>query len=383
MVIFAHDIRGFAALTFLFHVRVSGVHIRLHVDIFAVVPALVVDQASRVVFIKILEHAFQGLARAHLVARGPHQNAGIVFIALQHADCALFTSDHVTRNIAGHTGVQPAAIVRLIVRLIHHIDTVFVAQLIEIRVVRIVRSTHGIQIVLLEQLDVRFHLLTGKVAAGFRRHLAAVYTLEINRFPIQNHLCIVGIIIDNPKLTETDVDRCALHFFAATHKRNGHAVEVRMLCVPLERVLKMARQVDNRLMIFKSRRIRCHRVTHRVPFRIVELGLYRKARCIRIFKAAQLHLRVQIRIHIFVVQIGDNGKVANLDVVLGGQIHIAVNTGQTNAVLVLNPAAVAPTEHLHCHDIFRTLCEIERIGDVKFLPGSHVLAIADLLAIDV
>ena len=208
VVVFAHDEWERAALAVLLNALASGigrVHLRLHVNIRAVVPALVVDQAGWVVLVKVLEHPLQGLAGANLVAGGPHQHAGIVLIALQHADRALLTGDHIAGDVAGYAGVQPAAVVGFVVRLVHDIDAVLVAQLIEIRVVRIVRGAHRIQIVLLEQLDVRLHLLVGEVAARLRRHLAAVYALKVDRLAVQNHLCIGGAAVDHIKLAETDV----------------------------------------------------------------------------------------------------------------------------------------------------------------------------------
>ncbi len=341
------------------------------------------DQAGWVVLVKVLEHPLQGLAGANLVAGGPHQHAGIVLIALQHADRALLTGDHIAGDVAGYAGVQPAAVVGFVVRLVHDIDAVLVAQLIEIRVVRIVRGAHRIQIVLLEQLDVRLHLLVGEVAARLRRHLAAVYALKVDRLAVQNHLRIGGAAVDYIKLAETDVDRRAFHRLAAALEGDGHAVQVRMLGVPLERVFKMAGQVHNRLVFRKGGRFRRHRLAHGVALRVVELRLHGDARGVRIAKAAQFHLGVQVCVHIFAVQIGHDGEVADLDVVLGEQVHIAVDTGQSQAVLVLNPAAVAPAEDLDGHNVLRALGKIERIGDVKLLPGGHILAVADLLAVDI
>ena len=66
----------------------------------------------------------------------------------------------------------------------YHINAVLVAELIPIVVVRIVASTHGIQVELFHYLDVLNHALFGNDITAVRIQLMTIGTLDKDRLTI-------------------------------------------------------------------------------------------------------------------------------------------------------------------------------------------------------
>ena len=75
-------------------------------------------------------------------------------------------------------------------------------------------------------------------------------------------------------------------------------------------------------------------------------------------------------------------EIAQLHIILGIDGNVAEDTAQADEVLVLQEAAVGPTEHLHRQRIRGSVCvQIRR--DVKIVRRVAVLGIADFLAVHI
>ncbi len=136
---------------------------------------LVVDRAGPVALPHPPGHRRQVLPDPALVAERPHDDAGVVLVALDGAPDAV---DHRVAPARVVGGVAPPVDqpepVRLQVALVDHPQPVLVAQVEERRVRWIVAGAHGVHVVPLHQQHVGQHLVPGDRPAAVRGDLVAV-----------------------------------------------------------------------------------------------------------------------------------------------------------------------------------------------------------------
>ena len=107
------------------------------------------------------------------------------------------------------------------------IQTVFIAELQKIGVVRVVASAHGVDVVGLQVLYIPQHLFPADGAAGPAAPLVAVDTLEHDALAVQKHLAVFQF-----KFAQTDFQPGALHESALAQQSNLGLVQVRLLGAP-------------------------------------------------------------------------------------------------------------------------------------------------------
>ena len=153
------------------------------------------------------------------IPQRPDDNGRMVTIALHHA---------------GHTfthGRQPAGIVSKTahwhhavgfdIGLVHNVQTVAVAKPVPQRVIRIMRATDGVKVVLLHQLDIAAHRRFIHHLPVFRMMLMAVHAPNQQRFTVEFQQAIADF---NPAKTDVaclDVQ----HITLCVPKRNCQAVK--------------------------------------------------------------------------------------------------------------------------------------------------------------
>ena len=152
----------------------------------AVVPvhALVVDR-SVVDLTEVVRDREDVLPAERLVAARPHDDAGVVLVPLHHARGPVEQGRQPLGPVAGHRLVdrEPAAVhgvpqaVGLEVHLVDDVQAVLVAQVVEEGVVRVVAGAHGVDAGGLHQPDVRLRLLPAH-DAPVEAELVPVDTLE-------------------------------------------------------------------------------------------------------------------------------------------------------------------------------------------------------------
>ncbi len=140
-------------------------------------------------------------AVAGLVAQGPEDDGGMVLGAVNHAHVAL----HVRLLPGGFSGNVHAAVadsVGLAVGFVDHVKAVAVAEVVEIGVVGIVGTAHGVDVVRLDDLYVLLHHLPRNGAAIVRMGFMAVDPLELDGLAVDQH----GSVVSDFHGAESDVD---------------------------------------------------------------------------------------------------------------------------------------------------------------------------------
>ena len=124
------------------------------------------------------------------------------------------------------------------------IDTILVTEIIEVRVVRIVRGTHVVDIRTLHQHNLTFHLLTRDNLTRQWVGIVAVNTLEFHWFSIdiiisssQTELVLTCRSILNLNRTETSLETYRFNNFLTLHQLTNDNIDVRLFCCPCCRII--------------------------------------------------------------------------------------------------------------------------------------------------
>ena len=166
----------------------AGVHPAFHIaDVVkcaALEHALIMHKAAGIIFPEKRRHRADILAGIALVAAGPDQHCRVVFVALKHAARAIDHAVPPFRQAAGdipawlhHAQLLPAA-VAFKVRLVNHIDAVFIAEVIPPALVGVVAGTHSVDVVALKDGHRSVHIALINGAALLGIPLMAVDTVE-------------------------------------------------------------------------------------------------------------------------------------------------------------------------------------------------------------
>ena len=150
---------------------------------------LVVDDAVGVVAAHPTGHRIVIGAVAALVAQRPDDDAGVIFVALDHAHTAL----HESVQPLGFVGQHVIDRVGLQVGLIPDIQTILVANIVEARVVGIVRGAHGVEIVALHHQDVGQHIFVRHILAVLVVVVVAVGTLDVNHLAVDQQFAVFDL----------------------------------------------------------------------------------------------------------------------------------------------------------------------------------------------
>ncbi|CCJ88980.1 hypothetical protein BN132_908 [Cronobacter turicensis 564] len=151
--------------------------------------AFILHRARRVLMLDPVIERGVGRAVARLIAERPDNNARVVTVAFHHPGDALAV------------GAQPYRIVRetahrlhavgFNVGFIHHVQPVAAAQLIPARLVGVVRTAHGIKVVLLHQQDILHHRRLVHRLAFFRVMLVTVNAADQQRLAVERQQAVV------------------------------------------------------------------------------------------------------------------------------------------------------------------------------------------------
>ena len=115
-------------------------------------------------------------------------------------------------------------------RFILHINTVFVAQIQEIRTRRIVAGTDKINICFLKQTHILLHQLVGDSPAGNRVDIMPVNPPQLQQIPIQINLAAFP-----PYLPETNAAGSNFRAGSILHHPGCKRIQIRVLTVPFHR----------------------------------------------------------------------------------------------------------------------------------------------------
>ena len=163
----------------------------------------------------------------------------MVFVPFQHG---FGPGKHILPPLRARTGQRPfvrtvrtqllPCAVGLQIRLPDDIQAVFIAELQEIRVIRVVAGAHGVDVMGFQVLYIPQHLFSADGAAGAAAPLMAVDALEHDTLAVQKHLAVFPF-----KFAQTDFHAGALHESALAQQGNFCFVQVRLLGAPQDGVL--------------------------------------------------------------------------------------------------------------------------------------------------
>ena len=158
----------------------------------------------------------------------------MVFVPFQHGFGA---GKHIFPPLRAGTGQRPLVravrtqllpcAVGLQIRLPDDIQAVFIAELQEIRVIRVVAGAHGVDVMGFQVLYIPQHLFPADGAAGAAAPLMAVDALEHDTLAVQKHLAVFPF-----KFAQTDFHASALHESTLVQQGNFCLVQVRLLGAP-------------------------------------------------------------------------------------------------------------------------------------------------------
>ncbi len=350
------------------HVVHAVVHVAL--DVGHGVVSLVVHETGGILGVYPVRHDLKGRPLPRLVAQGPEQDRGVVLVPLHHAPHPVhagFGPD----GVAGRKLISHA--VGLEVGLADDVEPVLVAELQPARVIRVVRGPDRVDVELLEELDILHHggLVHGvtQVRVGF----VAVDALQHDGATVEHHLAV-----DELELPEPDPSAFGLqNVTARVSEDQDQRVEVGRLGRPKRWAGYGALLGDFDLPSGSDLDGRGLRTEHDVALVVIQLRLHRDLALLRTV-ALDVGSDRERPIGVALVQIRHHGEVANVH--LGGreQEDFPKDAAQTDHVLVFEPAAVGPAEHLH-RDVVRASGHV--IGDVELGRGEAVLAVADVLTV--
>ena len=170
------------------------------------VVALVLYGAYRVVFLQPVGARLEVVAGTALVAEAPDHHAGVVLVALVHRAHAVDVCGLPLLRV--REGVLAVVVaMRLDVRLVHHVDAVLVAEIVEITALREVAVADVVEVAFLEKTDVLLKAGVWHVVSVEGIRLAAVHALELDGLSVEDvgPVTLVGGVADR-RFAETELE---------------------------------------------------------------------------------------------------------------------------------------------------------------------------------
>ena len=387
--VLAHDKGLFRVLCQkLFDVCHRGIHLAFHIGSGGVFPvpenALVVHKAAGVGAAEIFAHLPQGLAAVALVTAGPDEDGRVVFVPLQHG---FGTGKHIFPPLRACTGQGPPVgavcaqflpcAVALQIGLPDDIQAVFIAELQETGVVRVVAGAHGVDVVGLEIFHIPQHFFPADSTPGLAAPLVAVDTLEHDALAVQKHLAVFQL-----KLAQTDFQSGTLHESTLVQQGNFCLVQVRLFGAPQGGMLHRKGK-GNVLHILLHVRVGFALAEHHTAVvfgRLSHLG--------GLLLAIKHHRHRSRAADLAIKGDGGAGKIIcktllykdilEVKLRLCEQLHGAEQAAHAPEILILQPAAGGETVHLHGQGV---LAGMDGGGHVKFRGGEGILGVADVNAV--
>ena len=286
----------------------------------------------------------------------------MVEIALDMALVALQMRLQIGR-VAGQRGRAVTHAVRLDVRLGYHIETVAVAELIPVGIIRIVAGSHRIDIELLHQLDILLHPLIREHIASVGIQFVAVDALDQDAFAVDQQVRTFDL-----HLAETGVEMQRLQTFLAFIQADVEPVEIGIFRAPLVRILHEKATDDERADGI-------HRIGDFLALGIVEAHFHAGLPVI-----GDRGIDRQRSVTIGRVQVGRDRYI--VDMLQGACINIIVprQAGETEEILVFEIGAVAPAEDLEGDQV--AFARLQEFRQVEFALQLAVFAVTYEFSVD-
>ena len=346
---------GERMLTKVVHLRHTGVHGGDDINGIGVAVLLVVDRTI-IELVSLGVHRADVAAIAALVAHRPHNDAGVVAL-LHHQALNAVDVGRLPCRVVGDQGdiADILEAVALHVGLGDQHDAILIAQLVEARVIGIVRGAHRVDVMLLHEFQVAAHAI--------ETHSTALVIVVI-----------VAVDAMHLKVGAVEVDMIALD------RHLGKTLAMRNVLADLVAVVDLKRKVIEEGVLG-------------VP----EVGIGNAALGMSVDALTRSDhvLAIAERIHNAGSALGhrierDQGNIAlavraepKVDQLRGGalhKVHIAEDARGPPHVLVLDIAAIAVLQDL---DRKQVVALDERIGHIELGRQARTLGHADIMTVDV
>ena len=358
----------------------GGVHIAIQVDVGEVVLALtaavlgafVVGQAGGIEVLGPGQSCLEAAAVGAFVTHGPADDGGTVLISLDAALGAvhgclqelgvicegLIPGFHVVFPDVVLLTVQSRSAVALVVSFVDDHEAVLVAELVEHGSVGIVAGADGIEVVLLDHVQVPLHVLDADDGAGDGIGVVTVDTAELDGAAVEEHHVVFDV-----DLPETD----AVGDYLVGSLQN-HGVQVGLLGIPEDGIL------DGQDCLMG--------VGAAVLKGLYCCGRYRLVSSVQDLDLGCGHIAIVGEADpdscFLLIQEGGGEVVADAVLRAAQDVHIAEDTGGAELILVFQVAAVAPLQDHNCQGV---LAFLDVLGDVELRGGVGNFAVAQVLAV--
>ncbi len=324
------------------HAGHRGIHLAFHIGgiiVAAVVEdAFVMHQPGVIQLPEALTHGEGHLAADGFVADAPNQDAGMVLVpviggidAIQHGGKPILTIPR-QGKIQLLPGIDkdfiPHAVAFQIV-FCNEINAQLIAKLIQSTVIRIMAGAQRIDVVPLHGQQIPADHFRFDRPARLSAEVMPIHALEHDALTIQAHDAILHF-----KAAEAHLLTCHLAYLAlSVFHGNIQAVQLRMLSTPLFRSFDLHDRLRQVILSVDGS------LHHR--FRPIHQGkVNRMGTC-----AVNIRHNGQGSVFIVVIQFGTDGKIPQVLLRQGVQVHIPKQTAEAEEILVLCPAAGAPVIH--------------------------------------
>ena len=329
--------------------------------------ALVMHQARRIFPAVILAQFVEVFAAPAFVAARPKQNARVILVTLQHRPAARQHCLLPLRAVVRHHPVVhrlPRA-VRLDVRFVDDVQTVFVAQAVKFRCIRIVAGAHGVDIHRLHVANVAHQQVMRHHAPAVAVKFVAVDAVEHDTLAVQAHDFVLHLELAEAHFRPADFGHLPLRI----RQHDGQRVEIRLFRAPQLHAGNLRADVAfQRRQRFLRRPERLARLVRQRQFRLAQR------------RAHHPQARFQRRAGVVVRQRCADAQVVEMRFGVEVQGHAAVDAAEPPEVLILHPAARAALEHAQRQPI---LPDVDVGGQVEAVRCEAVLRIADFMPVDV
>ena len=371
MAVFALDQRpllgqrlGFLAAAILDRVGHGAVHRAEKIDVCGVSALLVMDRAGWIALFDPLRALLEVDAIAGLIAHRPDDDGRVVFIAFEHVLDAVEVG-RAPGWVLGQGFIAVAHAVGLEVGLIDDVEAEFVGQLVEMRVIRVVRAADRVDVGALHLQQVVPHVLGGEIVAGFRVEFVAVDPLEQDRLAVVQKLAVFHLVAPEAGLAGITGQRLARRIAQGDDVRiergclrrpRGDRAEGRSL--PVDGGVAIGGKLRGQFLADQRRAVGLEDLQF-------HLGGGGGGSVV-----GQVCGECQRPLAAIGAEAGFEPVVAQLDGRRAPQVDVAENPGQPPHVLVLEVGAVAVLIDLDREGV---LAVLEELGEIEFRRGARVL----------
>ena len=169
----------------------AGIHRTVDIRLGVVTAALILYRTGWIHRLAHIVEFLETLAISALVTHRPDDDGGMVAVALDHAVHAVVESRIPVFSVCQLLIFSIQDTMTLDVCLAYHVETILIAELIPLRIVWIVRGTHGIDVELLHHLHILHHLTDAEGSAVYDIVLLSVHTLNGDGYTIYQKLSVL------------------------------------------------------------------------------------------------------------------------------------------------------------------------------------------------